>query len=81
MAEVFEVTVGDDDGASRTIRINAPNEAEARQAAEPLLQGDETVIFVEAAELDELTSNGLRDHPQEGPDLNLAPAPRTADLE
>ncbi|WP_312145197.1 hypothetical protein [Brevundimonas sp.] len=81
MAEVFEVTVGDDDGASRTIRINASSEAEARQAAEPLLQGDETVIFVEAAELDELTSNGLRDHPQEGPDLNLAPAPRAADLE
>lgn len=81
MAEVFEVTVGDDDGASRTIRIKAPNEAEARQAAEPLLKGDETVIFVEAAELDELTSNGLRDHPKEGPDLNLAPAPRAADLE
>jgi len=81
MAEVFEVTVGDDDGASRTIRINAPSESEARQAAEPLLQGDETVIFVEAAELDELTSNGLRDHPQEGPDLNLAPAPKAADLE
>lgn len=81
MAEVFEVTVGEVDGSSRTIRIKASSEVEARHKAETLLQGDETVVFVEAAELDELTSSGLRDHPQEGPDLNLAPAPKAADLE
>ena len=77
---VYDVELGKEDGSSRTIRTAAAGESEARQAAETFLQQGETVIFVEAAQLDELEEDGLGDHPEEGPVLELSPAPKAEDL-
>ncbi|MNL34588.1 hypothetical protein D3C87_1565690 [compost metagenome] len=80
MMAVYEVTLGSEDGSSRVVRLAADSEPDAQDAAQNHLRSDETVIFVEAAELDELDDDGVRDHPEEGPDLSLAPAPKITDL-
>lgn len=80
MAAVFEVTLGAEDGSSRLIRTEAASAADARNAVQNHLRPGEAVVFVETAELDELDDDGLRDHPQEGSDLDLAPAPKTTDF-
>lgn len=80
MAAVFEVTLGAEDGSSRLIRTEALSADDARDAVQSYLRPGESIIFVEAAELDELDEDGLRDHPQDGADLNLAPPPKTSDL-
>lgn len=80
MATVFEVTLGADDGSSRIIRTQAVSADDARNTVESHLQPGETVVFVEAAELDELDDDGLRDHPQEGPEVNLSPPPKATDV-
>lgn len=80
MAAVFEVTLGAEDGSSRLIRTEALSADDVPDAIQSHLRPGETIIFVEAAELDELEEDGLRDHPQEEADLNLAPPPKTTDF-
>ena len=79
-AIIYDVELGKEDGSSRTIRTQAADEASARKAAETFLQEGETVIFVEAAEVEELEREGLGDHPEEGPALELSPQPKARDL-
>jgi hypothetical protein len=78
---VYEATLGNEDGASRTVTIKAADEVEARKAVEAFLVDDEAVIFVEEAVLDDLTEDGLRDHPHEGQNLVISPSPKAEELE
>jgi|MCHG01.1.fsa_nt_gi hypothetical protein len=80
MAVVYEVTLGKEDGSSRLIRVKAPSADDAQNAVESHLRPGEAVVFVEAAELDEMDEDGVRHHPQESSDLNLSPAPKIIDF-
>lgn len=57
---LYEVTLGKEDGASRTVRITAADDAAARTAADDFLLDGEIVVFVEEAEPGELTDDAAR---------------------